>query len=118
MTKPADVTGGKKTMKRRQQIRELIEHHDVANEEEMDFFNATPGRTNKNKVCNFSNAKLRRLKFLMHETGFQVVLQNWEKQHTSEGIHTGLETQNRLNQKSETWYQWPHKKDICPPKFF
>ena len=80
VTKPADVTGGKKTMKRRKQIRELIEHHDVANEEEMDFFNATPGRTNKNKVCNFSNAKLRRLKFLMHETGFQVVLENWEKQ--------------------------------------
>ena len=44
-------------MKRRQQIRELIEHHDVANEEEIDFFNATPGRSNKNNVCNFSNAK-------------------------------------------------------------
>ena len=51
MTQVSDVTGGKKTMKRRQQIRELIEHHDEANEEEMDFFNATPGRSSRHKVC-------------------------------------------------------------------
>ena len=32
------------------------------------------------------------------------------------GIHPGFETQGRPHQKSKTGYQWPHEKDLCPPK--
>ena len=112
MTKPADVTGGKKTMKRRQQIRELIEHHDVANEEEMDFFNATPGRTNKNKVCNFSNAKLRRLKFLMHEMGLLVVLGIGRRSKQVKGFTPALKPRSDITRNPKHGTSGPTKKDI------
>ena len=35
-----------------------------------------------------------------------------------EGIHPGFKTLGRHHQKSKTGYQWAHKKDICPPKYF
>ena len=33
-----------------------------------------------------------------------------------QGIHPDFETQGRHRQKSKTGYQWPHEKDLCPPK--
>ena len=32
--------------------------------------------------------------------------------------HSGFETQRRRHQKSKQGYQWPHKKELCPPKIF
>ena len=37
-----------------------------------------------------------------------------EKAH-EQGIHPGFEIQSRRHQKG---YQWPHKKDLSPPKYF
>ena len=32
----------------------------------------------------------------------------------NEAVHSGFETV----QKSKTGYQWPNKKDLCPPKIY
>ena len=59
VTKLSEVTAGKGTMKRKQQIRELIEHHDKAEDDDDDFFSSTPMRTNKNaKVCTMLKKKI------------------------------------------------------------
>ena len=36
----------------------------------------------------------------------------------NKAAHSGFETHRRRHQKSKTGYQWPHKKDLCPPNFF
>ena len=36
--------------------------------------------------------------------------------HTSEGIHSGFETQGYVTGSSKQGYQWPNKKDWCPSK--
>ena len=33
-------------------------------------------------------------------------------------VYPGFETQGKCHQKCKTVYQWPHKKDLCPPKYF
>ena len=33
---------------------------------------------------------------------------------TNKAGHSGFETQ-RCHQRSKAGYQWPHKKDLCPP---
>ena len=33
-------------------------------------------------------------------------------------LRNGFETQGRRHQKSKQEYQWPHKKDMCPPNIF
>ena len=42
VTSPSQITGGKKTLKRKRQLKELIEHHNEGHED--DFFDATPNR--------------------------------------------------------------------------
>ena len=50
----------------------------------------------------------------------QVSHQRWTwgslKWETVQGIHSCFETQGRHHQKSKQGYQWPHKKEQCPPK--
>ena len=38
--------------------------------------------------------------------------------HACEEIHPGLETQADIIRSPKQVYQWLHKKDRCPPKFF
>ena len=55
-----------------------------------------------------------------HLYGQQVSYQRWIrgslKWESTQGIHPFLETQGRCHQKSKQGYQWPHEKDLCPPK--
>ena len=36
----------------------------------------------------------------------------------SKAAQSGFETQRRHHQSPKQGYQWPHRKDLCPPKFF